>query len=283
MKTERASGIDRPAGCEGLLTTGQAARFLSVKPDTVLKWIRAGKLPAARTAGGHNRIAAADIERMLAPGQAGRPPLYCWEFFHAGEKPLPRCLTCPAYRFRASRCFEVRRSGLAMPDDFDGCPPSCESCAFFAVASPQRRRLLLVTADPGFRAQVERLAQAAFEMRCAGSPYEAASMIEDFRPAVVLVDTAGLPRSVWKPLLRELLRDPRLSAARVALLAKEPGLPAPAAEVLPRRLTLRQLNRFAAGRPRAEAGSKERAATVPGGERTDAKPGSTGSRAAPRT
>ena len=31
------------------LTTGQAAELCSVTPDTVLKWIRSGRLAAART------------------------------------------------------------------------------------------------------------------------------------------------------------------------------------------------------------------------------------------
>ena len=52
-----------------LLTTGKAARFCSVKPDTVLKWIKKGRLPAARTAGGHYRIEEQDL---LPPG-SGHP------------------------------------------------------------------------------------------------------------------------------------------------------------------------------------------------------------------
>ena len=38
------------------LTTSQAAKILSVSPDAVLKWARAGKIEAYRTPGGHFRI-----------------------------------------------------------------------------------------------------------------------------------------------------------------------------------------------------------------------------------
>ena len=37
---------------ERYLSTGQAAGICSVSPDTILKWIRSGKLPARKTAGG---------------------------------------------------------------------------------------------------------------------------------------------------------------------------------------------------------------------------------------
>ena len=45
------------------LSTGKAAKALSVTPDTVLKWIKSGKLDARRTAGGHYRIHPGEIER----------------------------------------------------------------------------------------------------------------------------------------------------------------------------------------------------------------------------
>ncbi|MHC4663312.1 MAG: helix-turn-helix domain-containing protein, partial [Planctomycetota bacterium] len=47
------------------LTTGQAAIRCSVSPDTVLKWIRSGLLPARKTAGGHHRINERDLDRVL--------------------------------------------------------------------------------------------------------------------------------------------------------------------------------------------------------------------------
>ena len=49
-----------------LLTTGKAARLCSVKPDTVLKWIKKGVLPATRTIGGHYRVEEQDLLRVLS-------------------------------------------------------------------------------------------------------------------------------------------------------------------------------------------------------------------------
>ncbi len=38
------------------LTTGEAAAIFDVDPDTVLRWIKSGEIPAIRTPGGHYRI-----------------------------------------------------------------------------------------------------------------------------------------------------------------------------------------------------------------------------------
>ena len=57
------------------LTTGQAAKYCSVKPDTVLKWIKRGRLTAERTPGGHYRIRPKDLEPLiLTPRQVDAPP-----------------------------------------------------------------------------------------------------------------------------------------------------------------------------------------------------------------
>ena len=57
----------------GLLTTGQAAKLCAVTPDTVLKWIKKGRLEATRTAGGHYRVALPDLEPFMAGfGQKAR-------------------------------------------------------------------------------------------------------------------------------------------------------------------------------------------------------------------
>ena len=55
-----------------LLTTGQAARLCSVTPDTVLKWIKKGRLRGVRTAGGHYRIERRLLDPLIAcPDSAG--------------------------------------------------------------------------------------------------------------------------------------------------------------------------------------------------------------------
>jgi excisionase family DNA binding protein len=50
---------------KGFLTTGEIARYCAVSHLTVTNWIRAGKLFASRTPGGHNRIRWEDLLRFL--------------------------------------------------------------------------------------------------------------------------------------------------------------------------------------------------------------------------
>jgi excisionase family DNA binding protein len=48
------------------LTTGQAARYCLVSPDTIVKWIKAENLPAQRTIGGQFRIFVNDLRQFMA-------------------------------------------------------------------------------------------------------------------------------------------------------------------------------------------------------------------------
>ena len=51
------------------LSTGDVARLLQVTAVAVLRWIRAGKLPASRIPGGRYRIARAEFRKFLADNQ----------------------------------------------------------------------------------------------------------------------------------------------------------------------------------------------------------------------
>lgn len=47
------------------ITTAQAAERLGVSPQTIQKWVDAGHLPAWKTMGGHRRLDADAVERMV--------------------------------------------------------------------------------------------------------------------------------------------------------------------------------------------------------------------------
>jgi excisionase family DNA binding protein len=55
---------DRPA--KEIFSTHDAARICRVTPMTVIRWIKEGKIPAFKTAGGHRRILYADLVRFCA-------------------------------------------------------------------------------------------------------------------------------------------------------------------------------------------------------------------------
>jgi excisionase family DNA binding protein len=56
------------------LTTGEIARYCTVSHLTVTNWIRAGKLCASHTPGGHNRIRREDLLRFLSEHNFPLPP-----------------------------------------------------------------------------------------------------------------------------------------------------------------------------------------------------------------
>ena len=50
---------------EDILTPGEVAKMLRVSPDTVTRWIRLGRLRAAKLPSGTYRIARKDVEKLL--------------------------------------------------------------------------------------------------------------------------------------------------------------------------------------------------------------------------
>ncbi len=128
------------------LTTGQAARYCLVSPDTIVKWIKAENLSAQRTIGGQFRIFVDDLRQFMIRNEMstalldeeldGRP--YCWECHHSPHKeaspPGPPCSECPAYRTRALNCFELR----AIRTEGGWARDRCEDCAYFRKWANQR-------------------------------------------------------------------------------------------------------------------------------------------------
>lgn len=56
------------------LTTTEAARLLGFHVNTLKNWVRDGKMPAFKTLGGHYRIRAKDLVRVLRENEIPVPP-----------------------------------------------------------------------------------------------------------------------------------------------------------------------------------------------------------------
>ncbi len=87
------------------VSTGEAAGLCGVTPDTILKWIKKGKLPVARTAGGHHRIKLSALTPYLAvsdqsgsvSGNDTTERVICWQFHSRENKIRSKCRKCPVY------------------------------------------------------------------------------------------------------------------------------------------------------------------------------------------
>ncbi len=209
-----------------LLTTGQAAKLCDVTPDTILKWIRKGRLSAARTAGGHFRVDLRDLRPHIPPGRlenasADMPAcvpgkLRCWEFLSDKGVVREACKRCVVYRVRAAGCFLMASLGPEIGHARRFCQSSCHDCVYYRRVKGLATNVLVITSD---QRVVERLAQEGNEtiaMRFARNAYEASAIIQDFRPAFAVVDE-GLPAATESGLVDSLAGDPRVPGLRIIL------------------------------------------------------------------
>ena len=126
------------------LSTGQAASLCSVTSDTVLKWVRSGKLQAWRTPGGHCRIhrrALMDFLSERGPRAGKRTCHYCWEFSAKGGAVDDVCRKCLVYRARAARCYVLARALKEQDCAKLVCTmsgDSCDECPFYDEAQKWR-------------------------------------------------------------------------------------------------------------------------------------------------
>jgi excisionase family DNA binding protein len=204
------------------LSTGQVARLLSVTPDTVLKWIKSGRLRAVRTAGGHYRVDEDDVDRLISAESGRRPPdvggfVYCWEYYAGRHEPSESCQDCLVYRARARRCYEM--SGLAREVGYSGayCTNSCMECSYYQEVVQRSRRVLVVTESADLRRRLElESSNSRLEVAFANSEYECSAACNDFRPEYVVID-GSLSRQVRASLCSHLAVDPRIPGVQIIL------------------------------------------------------------------
>lgn len=209
---------------DGWLSTGKAAQLCSVNPDTVLKWIKKGRLAAIRTAGGHYRIEERDVAALIppsileipsAPAAEGRP-LRCWEYLSRSGRMRDECKNCVVYQIRAAWCFQVASLECDIGRLKGACNAPCQDCAYYRRANGEATNVLVITTDSQL---VESLGQGEhenIELRFARSAYDAAAVAGSFRPAFVVVDQE-LRGHGGSDLLDSLADDPRLPGLRIIL------------------------------------------------------------------
>jgi excisionase family DNA binding protein len=222
----------------GLLTTGQAAKLCAVTPDTVLKWIKKGRLEATRTAGGHYRVALPDLEPFMAgfgqknsavmvsenvsaiPSQDGTKEdgeeVPCWEFLSEDGEVREACRQCVVYRVRATRCFLMAGLETDVGHAHQFCEGSCEDCVYYRRIQGMSTQVLLISADEDLVNRIDWSGEDSISLRFARNGYEASAMVQDFRPEIAIIDMEGLPDHGFG-LLDSIAADPRVPHIRVVL------------------------------------------------------------------
>jgi excisionase family DNA binding protein len=208
------------------LTTSEAAEFCSVQPDTVLKWIKRGKLRAARTAGGHHRIEYRDLEPFLRASCVGRKaqvtdetavrPVRCWEFFSNQGVLRDACKECVVYRVRAAWCFEMLGLGTEGGHVKLFCQDSCEDCAYYRRVKGLKIHVLVASQDEDLIRRLAEEESESLSLRVVRNGYEASSVIHDFRPAFAVVDQDLIPDG-GRELVECLTTDSRVPGLEIIL------------------------------------------------------------------
>ena len=206
------------------LSTGEAATLCSVTSDTVLKWIKAGKIPANRTPGGHHRI---PHSALLPIVEAGKPTSrdtrdrslfqYCWEFNSQSGKVPGGCRECIVYRSGTRRCYQMRDLPAEAGHARLFCEGPCEDCEYYQLVSGQRPNVMVVTDKQKLKSSLEREAKDAdYKLRFSDCEYRCSMMIEKLRPDYVVIDCSmGAERS--RDFARLLDEDPRIPFVRIIL------------------------------------------------------------------
>jgi len=220
------------ANPKGHLSTGQFARLCSVTPNAVLKWIKAGKLIALRTPGGHYRIQRDMVKSVLGEElpsvtrlMEGRPFLYCWDFNSVEGIIQEGCRECIVYRARSRRCYEVARS----PNDAEHaklfCKNSCDECSYYHLAKGQRPNVLVVTDKPELRASLSTRGRVSdYNLGFADCEYQCSMLIENYRPDYVILDCSmGSERS--RDFARHLYADPRIQLVKTIMVGNRGQFP----------------------------------------------------------
>ncbi len=120
------------------LTTGEAAAIFDVDPDTVLRWIKSGDIPAIRTPGGHYRInrnvfltKMITDNTILEKNETRSALPYCWEYNSESGRMHDACKECIVYKSRASLCYELNNLPTAIGHAKLFCSESCKDCQYF--------------------------------------------------------------------------------------------------------------------------------------------------------
>jgi len=212
------------------LTTTEAAKLLGVSPDTVLKWVKAGKVKSRRTLGGHFRIPASELELFASETSISgdsatvlsQAPThqYCWEFLAGMGEIREECRDCITFRSRARRCYELKDvpGGLGCLNLM--CDTECSDCDYYRVVQGQGITVIALASSGKLISDLQGSGvREGIDIRFATGEYEAAALIQGFRPDYIVVDCSfGQRRTA--DICGSLFADIRIPVPRIILSSK---------------------------------------------------------------
>jgi excisionase family DNA binding protein len=209
------------------ISTGQAAKLCEVTRDTVLKWVKRGRLEAVRTAGGHFRINKESlrpylISDVVKPGENSALPeispaiSYCWEYYAGDGAVKDGCRNCLVFQTRAEKCYLM--AGLGKDAGHEGmhCKSTCMECEFYQYINEAVLKVLVVTENEAIQKELTAHIHDSFQLNFSTCGYDTAFSIQDFCPDIIVVDEA-LVNPASEDLCKHLIDDPRIHGAQIIL------------------------------------------------------------------
>ncbi len=214
------------------VSTGKAAELCSVTPDTVLKWIKSGKIPANRTPGGHYRIhretllGIVDSGKLQARADAIKQPFqFCWEYYERSGEFEEKCHECIVYRSRALRCYEIIQLPFESGHARMHCEGACDDCEYFKVVRDQQLNVLIIAGPGDLKKEIETdINKMDFNIRIVESEYRCSMVVESFRPDYIIIDYS-IGRKECQNLTRHLSEDPRIPYVKIILVGDLHDIP----------------------------------------------------------
>lgn len=208
-----------------LCSTFQAAKILGVTPDTILKWIKAGKIPASRTLGGHYRIRRDTLTELIKkrkfedlPAETASPLKafqYCWEYNALGNEAKNDCRNCLVYKTRAKFCYEMSSVPKELGHLKLFCASICEDCDYYKYAKEHAVNVLVITDDDEFLKTLKK-ASAIFSFIGTNCEYECSAIVEKMRPDIAVIDWSFHKAKDFRAYLANDSRVPHLKIILVS-------------------------------------------------------------------
>ncbi|MCP4725756.1 MAG: excisionase family DNA-binding protein [bacterium] len=214
------------------LSTGKAAKVCGVTPDTVLKWIKKGKVKALRTAGGHFRIDTESLKPFISKEMksggmvnASASPdntdvSYCWEYHSRNGLLKSGCRDCMVFRAKAEKCYLM--AGLGQDSGHLGicCQDSCHTCEYFRFINKASYNVIVISDNEKLKQMLksESYNDLSIEFTCCG--YETAMIVQDFHPDYIVIDDS-MEKFVTEEISEHLVKDQRVHGAQIILAVNE--------------------------------------------------------------
>jgi len=180
--------------------------------------------------GGHFRIPLSALnlisprEPELSAGidSVGQPVAYqyCWEYLAGGGDIKSECQDCITFRSRARRCYELKDlpGGLGCLNLL--CDTNCEDCDYYKLVSGQAINILIISENKNVINDADNINSLnGYRLKFAKSEYQAAVMIQSFRPDYIVVDCA-LGKKRTGGICASLFNDIRIPVVRIILSSK---------------------------------------------------------------